>query len=82
LEFNVKERMERKMDTNTNFSNSNTRIDAGILPAMDYHQEISGELSNPAVITPATIVNCSWMESVTKRRGDFLADRGSFANEQ
>jgi hypothetical protein len=59
------------MDTNTNFSNSNTRIDAGILPAMDYHHDIIGQLSNPAVITP-----------VTKRRSDFLADRGSFANEE
>jgi hypothetical protein len=72
--------MERKMDTNTNFINSNTRIDAGILPAMDYHHEIIGQLPNPAVITPATIVNCCWI--VTKRRSDFLADKVSFANEQ
>jgi hypothetical protein len=77
--------MERKMDTNTNFSNSNTKIDAGILPALDYPQEIIGLLPNPAVITPATtIVNCCWFKSITKRGlcSDLLADSGSFANEQ
>jgi hypothetical protein len=66
------------MDTNTNFSNSDSRVDVGILPATNYPQEIIGQLSNPA----ATIVNCSWMESVTKRRSDSLADNRSFANEQ
>jgi hypothetical protein len=76
--------MERKMDTNSNFSNPNTQICAGILPAMNYHQQIIGQLPNPVVITPATMVNCCWMESITKRRlrSDSLADRGSFANEQ
>jgi len=76
--------MERKMDTNSNLSNSNIQIYAGILPVMDYHQEIIGQLPNPAVILPATIVNCCWIESITKRRlrSDFLADKVIFSNEQ
>ena len=77
--------MERKMDTNTNFSNSNIQIDAGIQLAVNYHQEIIGQLPNPTVMSHLTTMdNFCWFKSITKRRlySDFLADRGSFANEQ
>ena len=76
--------MERKMDTNTIFSNSNTRIDPEISPAMDYHKDIIDQLPNPAVKSHLTIENCCWFQSINKRRlhSNSLADKGSFANEQ
>lgn len=76
--------MERKMDTNSNFSNSNTQIDAGIPPAMDCRKEIIGQLPNPAVKPHLNIENCCCFQFINKRRlhRDSLADKGSFANEQ
>ena len=48
--------MERKMDTNTNFSNSYTQIDAGIPPTMDCHQEVINQLPNPNVMPHVTAI--------------------------
>ena len=78
--------MERKMDINTNLSNSNTKIDAGIPPpAIDCHQEIISQLPNPAVMPHVTaIASYCWVESIMKKEShsDSLACWRSFANEQ
>jgi hypothetical protein len=54
----VELRERREMDTNTEFDNSNIRIEAGT-PAVSYHQVIRH--LNPAAIPPVTaITNMGW----------------------
>jgi hypothetical protein len=79
------QRMERKMDTNSNFSNYNTQIYARTLPVMNYHKETIDQLTNPVLTAHlTTIENCCWFKSIDKRRlhSDSLAGTRSFANEQ
>ena len=78
------QRIERKMDTNSNFTNSNTHVYAGIPHVMNYHKEIIDQLTNPVLTSHLTIENCCWFKSLTKE--DYIVIpwlvRGSFANEQ
>lgn len=67
------------MDTNTNFSNSNTKIDAEIPSAIAYHREIIIQTTSPAVMRYVyTIAGYRWIGSIMKQESllDSLADRG------
>jgi hypothetical protein len=75
------------MATNTNFSNSNTQIDTGVLPIIYYPPEIVSQPPNHALIPRVTIIaSCCycWVELITRRelRSDSLIDRGASVYEQ
>ena len=73
------------MDTNTSFSNSSIKIDAGVPRAIAYHREIIIQITNPAVMRyVSTIVCYRCIGSIMKQESllDSLSDRGSFANEK
>ena len=71
-----KERKEKKMDTNTNFSKSNT---------LGYHHEIISQLPNSAVMPCVTTIASYWCTGsiMTKEsHSNSLADRGVSVYEQ
>jgi hypothetical protein len=74
------------MGTNTNFSNSDTQIDAGVLSIIYYPPEIVSQLPNHAVIPRVTTIAscCCSAESVIRRelRSDSLTDRRASVYEQ